>query len=307
MKSAKRQAFVAKKAKVGKKKFPILKFLIPLILILVFYLFVKLNTHIWNGKDKVSVVFMEGPDVVVTVLDPMMSEVTTLVIPGDTQVDISRNYGTFRIKNVWQLGINEKVGGSLLTETVTQNFLFPVFLWSEKSPGLGSKNVSDIFRFVFFPGKTNISICDRAHMVLFTLKVQEMGRSVIDLGKSHFLDKKILNDGQVGYVTTGTISQRLTIYFTDNEVGGADLKVNITDETGSPGVAEKLGEILQVVGGKVVSVDKKSVSEDGDCEVSGINKPMVKKIANLFSCKTMTTKTSFDLDIKVGKKFAERF
>ena len=308
MKSARRQARADRKRKTEKKSFPFAKFLIPVILIAAAFLFVKINTHIWNGKDKVSVVYKEGSgDIGVIVLDPVLSEVTTLTIPGDTQVDVAREYGTFRIKNVWQLGVNEKIGGSLLAETVTQNFLFPVFLWAGKPSGLDDGDTAKILNFIFFPGTTNISLGDRLQLGLFSMKIQDMGRSRIDLGKSQFLDKKVLEDGEKGYVLVGPISQRLTIYFSDNEVGEANIKVNITDATGTAGVAEKLGEILQVIGGKVVSIDKKSAAEDSDCIITGTNSMAVKKIANLFSCKAENDKTSFDLDIRIGREFAKRF
>ncbi len=308
MKSARRQAFAARKNKKGKKSFPILKFLIPLFLILAFYLFLKLSTNVWNGKDKISLVYQEaGGDVGVTVLDPVLSEVTTLIIPGDTQVDVARNYGTLRIKNVWQLGVNEKIGGSLLAETVTQNFLFPIFLWSSKSPGLDSGSFPNALNFIFLPRQTNISFGDRVQMGLFSLKVQDLEKTVINLGKSKFLEKRILNDGQSGYILEGPVSQRLTIYFSDNLIGDKNIKVNIIDLTGTPGISEKLGEILQVIGGKVVSIDKRAIAEETDCTLTGNNSEAVKKVANLFSCEIGRTKTSFDLDIKIGKKFAERF
>lgn len=308
MKSARRAAFAARKNKKENTGYPFLKILIPLFIIVFFYVFLKINTRVWNGKDKVSVVYKNGGgDVAVTVLDPILSESTTLIIPGDTEVEVARNYGTFRIKNVWQLGIDEKINGKLLAETVTKNFLFPVFFWTSNPPGLGDGNLSEIINFILCPGQTNISIGDRIHLGLFAMKVPDLGRSTINLGESKFLDKKKLDDGLTGFVISGTISQRLTAYFSDNEIGGGGVKVNITDATGRSGVSEKLGEILQVIGGKVVSIDKRSNSEDSDCVITGKNLDTVKKISNLFSCKIGKGETTFDLDIKIGKKFAERF
>lgn len=308
MKSARRQAFVARKNKKERKKYPFFRFLIPIFLIAASFVFLKVNTSVWNGKDKVSVVYkMDGGDIAVTVLDPDLAESTVLIIPGDTQVNVARNYGTFRIKNVWQLGVDEKVGGQLLAETVTRNFLFPVFLWTSKPPGLDSGNPLEIINFILFSGETNISVGDRVHMGLFAMKVSDFGRSSINLGESRFLGKEKLNDGESGYVLTGTISQRLTAYFSDNEIGEGSIKVNISDLTGKPGVSEKLGEILQVIGGKVVSIDKKAASQDIDCTATGKNSEIIKKVANLFSCEIKRGESTFDLDIEIGKKFAERF
>jgi hypothetical protein len=309
MKSARRIRYIAKKQKAGKSTFLLLKFLIPAVLIIATLTFIKLSTHIWNGQDKVAVAYrLPSGDAAVTVLDPALSEVTTLVIPGETEVDISRNLGTMRIKNVWQLGINEKVGGALLPETITENFLFPVFLWGDSdSTGLGTGNFSQIFNFILGSKNTNIYFGDRVAMGLFAMKIQDFGRTTIDLGKSDFLDKKILEDGTAGYEISGPISQRLTVYFSDNENSDQNIRVNIVDATGSPGVSEKVGEILQVIGGKVVSIDKKTTPEDSDCVIYGTNSDLVKEVSNLFSCQNESGASAFDLDIHLGAKFAKRF
>jgi hypothetical protein len=308
MKSARRQAFFARKQKSTKKEFSFIKLIIPIVVISLFFIFLKTGTKVWNGEDKVSLVYKKNSgDIGVTVLDPTLSEVTTLIIPGDTQVDISRNYGTFLIKNVWQMGINEKIGGILMSETVTQNFLFPNFLWSYKSPGFEEGNIKSILNFVFLPGDTNISFCDRVRMGLFVMNVKELGNSTINLAESKFLEKERLSDGELGYVIVGKISERLTVYFSDNEMSEKNIKINITDATGISGVSNKLGEILEVLGGKVVSVDKKNSAEESDCVVIGKNANVARKVAKLFSCKVENRETSFDLDINIGSKFAERF
>lgn len=306
--SVRRKNYIDRKNNVQKNNFSVFKIILPIVILLSLFLYFKLTTHIWNNLDKVSIVYKDGEDVSVTVLDPILSESTTLVIPGDTEVEVARNYGTFRLKNIWQLGINEKLGGSLIAETVTNNFLFPVYLWSEKNPGLGSGNVGDIIKFIFFPGSAKISFSDRAQIGIFAMRVKDLDRSEINLGKSLFLSKGVLEDGLPGYKIVGPISQRLTVYFSDNEIGDDNVKVNITDATGNSGVSDKLGAVIQVVGGKVVSLDKKSTAEDYDCEISGLNAKAVNKFAKLFTCNiNRSVKTSFDVDIRIGQEFAKRF
>lgn len=307
MKSARRRALIAKNKKKEKGKSIFFKILIPFLILLILFLFIKINTKNWNGKNKVSLVYQDGENVNVTLLDPKLSEVTTFIIPGKTQVDVARNYGNFRLTNVWQLGINEKIGGSLMTETITQNFLFPVFLWSEKDPGFVKGNLKSMMGFVFFPGKTNIKLGDRLKMVFFVANANELGKTEINLEKSKFIICKKLEDGEPGCKIEGQISQRLTMYFSDNEAGNTGFKVNIIDETGAPGVSEKLGQILQVIGGKIVSIDRRPMSPNGDCTIKTKNINIAKKISNLFSCKISHEDSPFDLDIRIGKKFADRF
>lgn len=309
MKSAHRAAFIAKKNKKEKKSLPIFRLLIPLLILLAVFMYFKISTRVWNGTDKIAITYRkENDDVAIVIADSKFEEITTLVIPGDTQVDVARNLGTIRIKNVWQLGVNEKVEGALLPETITQNFLFPVFLWGDfDTNGLGSGNIGQILHFILIPGSTNVSLGDRIAIGFYAMKVKSFGRTEINLGKSQFLSKQKLSDGQNGYVISGRPQERLTAYFSDNEITGGNLRMNIVDATGESGISEKVGEILQIVGGKVVSVDKKVQAENMDCIVSGTNSKIVSKVSRLFSCKEGREKTTFDLDIKMGSKFAERF
>lgn len=314
MKSARRKKFAKRwrearsGAKIGRNSGIFIKLLILLGIIASLVLFVKLRTFYWNGSDKIAFAFRQGDgNVGVTVLDPKLTELTTLVIPGDTQVDVAENYGTMRLKNVWALSQNEKLKGKLLPETITQNFLFPTFLWADsEAEGIGSSNFPQIVKFIFDSGGTNIPFGDRINIGLFALKLPSLGRGEINLGESQYLKKQKLNDGLTGYLLTGPISSRLTVYFSDNDLSQASAKVSIIDATGSPGAADKVGQIVEVLGGKVVSIDKKD-SQAIDCEVVGSNPKIVDKIVNLFNCRKGVGKTDFDLEIRLGSNFAKRF
>lgn len=308
MRSAQRQRRLRQKAR-NNGVLTIIKFLVvPAILIFVFLLF-KLSTRYWNGSDKIGFVYrQQSGDVAVTVLDPKLSEETTMVIPGDTQVDVAGNYGTLRIKNVWQLAQNEKLDGRLLAGTVTKNFLFPVFLWSDSdAQNLADANLAGTLKFIFAPKKTNIPLGDRAAIGLFAIQVKSINKTEINLGTSKFLQKTVLNDGEKGYLLAGPISERLTVYFSDNDFADESLKVEITDSTGAFGVSDKVGQIIQVLGGKIVSVDKKPVPSNFDCIILGKNSKIVRKIADLFRCSISREDSVFDLEVRLGEAFAKRF
>lgn len=314
MKSARRKNFTKRwrSAKTGGKKSRargiFLKILIPALLILVGFLFVRLRTVYWNNHDKLAFAYRgSSGDVGITVADPALTELTTLIIPGDTQVDVAENYGTLRLKNVWQLSHDEKLGGRLLSETVTQNFLFPTFLWADNDgENIEKSGLLGIIKFIFNPMGTNIPFGDRVYLGLFALKVPSLGRSEIDLGESQFLQKEILNDGVSGFIINGQPSGRLTVYFSDNDLSAAGARVNIVDATGAPAVSDKVGQIVEVIGGKVVNVEKKDPGAF-DCEIVGTDPKIVKKIMNLFSCSRGAGKSEFDLEIRLGQKFAKRF
>jgi len=308
MRSARRRALIEKKNKTTKLSSFVFKFGLPIILILVVFVFFKFSSRHWNGTDKFTLAYtMENGNVGVSVFDPKVGEITTLVIPADTQVSIARNYGELRIKNVWQLGVNEKIGGRLLSETITKNFLFPVFLWSQNdAQSLIDGSALGRLRFVLFPKSTNVKFGDRLSLVIFVARTNGNNRNLIDLGKNKYLDKKKLNDGETGYVSVGQISPRLAVYFADNVFSNGNVRVVVKDATGVAGAADRVGQIIEVMGGKIVAVNKVAVV-GSDCTVSGSDTEAVKKIMALFSCKSGSGKGMGDLEIDLGSNFAKRF
>ncbi len=297
MRSARRRKLKSRGRGVWKKG----RFLPVIILTIIFAFclwFFVLSAHFWNGSDKIAVtVKTENNGVAVVIFDPKLEEITTLIVPGDTEVNVARNLGVMRLKNVWQLGENEGVSGKLVAETVTNNFRFVSFLWTTVPNG---------GRSLFTPGKTNISFRDRLGMLLFSSKIGNSGRTEIDLGENQFLQKGKLSDGENGFKISENLLGRLTIYFSDYELTAAAVRAFINDETGEFGVANEFGKILQIMGAKVVSIDKKTLSEK-DCIVSGGERAYVKKIASAFSCKEDIAGDKNVITIDIGSKFAKRF
>lgn len=307
MRSARRQKLASKKRKGSLHAF--LKFFYPALVLAMAWLYLAVNVKYWNGADKFDYVFKnKDGDVVVKVLDPKLTDSLAIVIPGETEVGVARNLGTMQIKNVWQLGINEKLNGDLMAATVTKNFLTPVFLWSDQDiEALDSFNIPGIVKFIVAPSKTNIPVGDRAVLALFSLRVKGIDRTTIDLGKSQFLKKAKLNDGQVGYILGGPVSGRLTANFSDTDFSGQNVRVAVQDATGTHGTANTVGQIIEIMGGKVVSINKTAEDPESDCIVSGINPKVVKKTAALFGCRVSNDPSIFDLEIKIGSLFAKRY
>ncbi len=246
--------------------------------------------------------------VAVSEIDPKLGEMTSIIIPGDTEVTVAKNYGVLRIKNVWQLGLNEKLNGKLLSDTVMQNFLFPVHLWSDSDvASIKNTDFLGIIRFIFLPKKTNISFGDRALIGFYAMGLKELSKTEIDLGRSQFLKKIRLSDGEQGYRIVDSTAARLGVYFSDNDLIGQKLNVYLVDATGKNGVGEKVGQIIEVMGGKVVSIDRRTQPEKKGCEISGRNLDIGKKVAKLFGCVLTKDKSDFDLEMRLGTEFANNF
>lgn len=303
--------------KRSKRKTRLVKTSFAIVVIITLLISLFMSSKYWDGDNKLSIVIRENDgNVLVTTLDPASARITSILIPGNTEVELARQLGRIQLKNVWQLGRNEKLEGKLLAETVTRNFRFPVYTWGEtNAKGFSESNLSSILSASIFPYKTNLKIGDRIRMGIFALSVNNKDRIKYDLTDTAYLKKTILTDGEEGHVISGSFPQNLLVVYSDIEMSRLGATVVIRDASENDFIAKNLGEVVEVLGAKIASIDSNSVSNTFfensgyDCLVGGKNEKAVEKISYLFSCRIneKIKEESFDLEIIIGKAFAERY
>ncbi|KKU25212.1 MAG: hypothetical protein UX88_C0005G0005 [Candidatus Woesebacteria bacterium GW2011_GWC2_47_16] len=265
----------------------------------------------WDGKAKVvSATATNEGEIVVSVFDPLGESITNIVVPGATQLKVSRQLGIFRAKSIWQLGENEGHGGKLLAETIVKNFNFPVNAWGEENlRGLANGQFPGILKSVLTPGKTNLKVGDRIKMAIFSLSVKSPKRVNIDLKEGNYLRKTRLVDGDEGYVILEAGIKRLLPFFSENGISQKNLRAAILDATGGAGgIVNEVGTTLEVMGLKVAAVSRKAAS-DTDCTFRTKDEDLAKKVLFVFSCSREKGEPegNFDLEIMLGTSFAERY
>ncbi|MGD8743985.1 MAG: hypothetical protein PVJ52_00125 [Candidatus Woesebacteria bacterium] len=270
--------------------------------------YVLFNSKYWNSESKLSMAIVDGNgDVEVVTFDPTNREIVSIAIPAETQVRVSRQLGVIRIKNVWQLGVNEKIGGKLLAETIRGHFKFPVVAWGEeKALGLLGGDIPSLINAVMVPYSTNLTFSDKLNIALFSLSIGNSDKVSVNLAETPYLKRKVLVDGEEGYVVWRDIPQNIAVIFSDTGVSKGNLKVKIVDATGEFGVAEDVSELLGVLGVKVSSVSDVG-EQDVDCLVKGDLADDV--FVNLLECSRLSSSPegNFDTEIVLGRGFAERF
>lgn len=289
--------------------------IIPLLLlffalILIFFLaFIFLFKGKWDGQSKLVLVTpTKAGDVLVSSYDPLEKQITTLKIPGNTQLAVSRELGSWKVKSLWQLGLNEGLDGKLLSESMAINFHLPVTFWGEeKLNGFTNGGFLSVLKATFFRGKTNLGLREKIRLALFSLSVGSGGREVIELEKTNYLKKVHLTDGEEGFIPSGVMGGKILLAFSDTILSQRNLKVSIKDATGKYQEAEIVGGVVEVIGAKVASITR-GEEEKMDCEVSGKDEVLITKIVSIFSCtKVKTQESNFDVVIKLGSEFAKRF
>lgn len=294
-----------KKISIGQLKVVIIFLLVSVSLIYIF-----LTTKHWDGKTKLSMVINNGErGVSLVTYDPQLDEIVNMVVPASTQINLSRQLGTWKIESVWQLGINEGFAGQLLSESITRHFNFPVYIWADsQASGFLETNPMGLIKAAVSPYETNLKLGDRIRLAWFALGVKNSKRLTINLEETVFLSEIELVGGERGYVKTGRLPQRLAVIFSDPTISKKNLKVVIHDATGKVGLAQDVGELIETVGLKIASVVKQE-RDDFDCEIYSEDSEVVEKLSKILLCQSLDEpyEGNFDVEIRIGEKFAERY
>jgi len=256
------------------------RIIVGTLLLFTFIAFFFLRTKYWNPRGKLAVVIDRGQDVVISLYDSKAGNQTDIVIPGNTQVLAAYGLGTWKLESLWKLGSDEKIGGSLITRSISMNFGFPVYIWWD-----------------------GLALGDKLRVNLFSL-LNKKNKDTIFLSETGSLKKTVFLDGESGYQVTKDVQEEVSSLFSDQEEFGSFLKAKITDSSGSYAFANKVGRIIETMGIKVAAISKGPDSE-GDCRISGKNKELIRKAALILGCSRHETKdlTSFDLEIYLGSQY----
>jgi len=302
---SRRQKRLAKKnGKPRRNKLYILLFVILLIpLVFIF------STKYWNKHEKLSIaVARESGDVSVLVFDPIGKKIVSVLIPADMQIKAARQFGSWKVKSLRELGENEGIGGKLVAESVLYYFKFPVIVWAdEPAIGFSRSGFFQISKAVFSPYQTNLGFGDRIRLGLFSLNMGNLDREDINIVDYFSVKKTRLIDGGEGYLLTGKLPNSLYAIFSDPQISKSQVSVKIINASERRELALSTGEALEVLGAKIAAVNNEDPI-DIDCEVSGQDKALIKKISKLFDCDEYIKDIgSFDIQIKLGEEFAKRF
>lgn len=274
-----------------------------LILLLFFVGFLILGPHIWDGNARISIaVQKKSGDVAIITADPQAGSITTIEIPGSTQVSASRNLGIWKLSTISKLGENEKIdGGSFLASTITKSFRFPIEAWAdEEMLNLGFTNI-------FKSSSTNLHLKDKIALAFFSLRVKATSRIDLKLAATSYLTAARLPDGSNGYDIAQNIPIKVSSIFTDTRFSRRNINVVIIDKMPDSFITSRVGEIIEVLGGKIATVERLD-PDTSDCVVKGRDEA-VHKIAKLFQCQikeeNLTEKEN--IEILLGGSFKKRF
>lgn len=267
----------------------------------------SLQTTYWKNDSKIIIAAARAEgDVTVYIIDPVNEDLVSVILPAYMEVEVANQLGVWKLGSVWELGKNEKLDGKLLAFTLVKHLKFPVYLWSDASADTYiNANPATAIITSLKPQKTNIPIGDRMRIAMFSAKVGNR-RSVIDLRDTKFIKSDTLTDGEKGFRLSGGLPKNVIAALSYPEFTNSVVNVRIEDATQKFNVAASVAGVINNMGGKVVSVLKLDESEL-DCEVWGNKMEAVEVVAKVFTCEVVNFESGFDINIRLGKRFVERY
>ncbi|MEK7497425.1 MAG: hypothetical protein AAB656_00725, partial [Patescibacteria group bacterium] len=272
-----------------------------LVIILSSFFFL-LSSSFWGRGERLGLSYINtSGDIAVTNFDPKLGTIATVVIPKDTEVEVSRSLGKWRIGVLYQLGENEKLGGVLLSETITRYFKMPSDRWA-------SGEIS--FSTMFSSLKTNLSVADRVSISVFPFFVKSGSKISINAADVQYVKKSKLSDGKLGYIRAfEKLPFEISTIFADPDISTEALTIQIENRSGKKALASDLGEIIEVMGAKIFSLQAGD-KIDSDCIIYGKRSVTRDRLSRVFTCKTsdkLKGQGNFDLVIQIGTGFARRY
>lgn len=299
----KRKRTNSKKTKPKKKYL----YIAILFLILIFCLAYFLRIRQWNNKEKLFLLINNDDSMIVAVADPTTGDMYRINIPGNTEVEVAGDLGRWKVKTLWVLGKQEKLGGKLAARSITMGLGLPVYAWADKKAlGLIDISLKNSFTALFSSYDSNFSFGDRLNLFLFSIKTKNTKKVTIDLGETGFLEKDVLSDGNEGYRVSKTSPQNILAIFSEPSYSDGVVRVSMIDGTDEVGKSEKVSAVVQALGGKVSSVVN-SLGFEGKCRISSKDKKLLDVLLRIFECEEYTIKEdqSFDVEISLGSEFTK--
>ena len=271
-----------------------LAFLVLATLVVLFILFFQKSK-----MEKAVVVYPLRDYIEVAVFDFEKGEIISIEIPDTTEVNVARGLGTWKIGKVWQIGQNEKLDGELLRETVVKNFGFPVAFWMDGD--LGSWLIDNEVRFSkgMFSAKTNLNWAQKIRLKQLGFFAKNNEKSSINLANTSYLVRNEFLDGTSGYRITGTVPEKLFVYFGNKKIAQVGT-ILVIDGSGTYGLVESVSKTISFLGNKVTLVQD-GQTKPIECEVAGQGALEIEK---LLGCKVVNSDTQgFDLVVTLGENF----
>src|SRR4030042_3915474 len=218
--------------KTGDRKVSIKVFLYIFIILVtcLSIIFFISNKRFWNGNDQLTLVVREKEGgVSILIFDPLSDEIVRVPIPQNTEIEVARELGIWKIGSLWDLGKQEGVAGEILTKSITRYFNIPCYIWSDSNAlGFYYGGLKSLFSAMFLPYKSNLNFSDKIAIGIFSFTITNKDKYSLDLFDNGYLAKTVLSDGQEGFkLKNKDLPSGIAVLFSDPNFSQKEFRVSL--------------------------------------------------------------------------------
>jgi len=299
------------------------------ICLLLFFLCQGFKKSVWDGKNNINLVIQMERTFIYT-FHPDDEILNIISLPNDLYLETAREYGEYKLKNIYQLGEVEKVGGGELLRMSLQNlFVVPIDGYIVKTPKIQSASwrtksqsenlekgrlTSLYFCLLTRNYETNLSGWDLIRVFNHLNKLKFNNINLVKIEETILFKKEELADGsEVFRLETLQIDDFSQKQFTDKHFLNEGLKLSVFNATNYSGLAKNASRLLKNIGGEIVS----SKDEDQTFERSILyynNEEQkktysFKKIRQIFQIEEVLLDSEIEGDVRLvlGRDYLERY
>jgi|GEM_PF-6249248 len=247
------------------------------ILFLLIFIFISMPLYFSTAK-----IDRDGR-IVVSVYNFYDLRIVKAVVPPETELKLAMQRGSLRAKGLPRLVETEKLPAQFVVDSLMKSFHLPIDYWEKDMPTL-------------------------AKLAVLLNSLRGVREENVNLEDSQVLKKKVLADGEDGYIISGSMPISLLGLFSDPKMSSGQMAVRIVNQTGKDNNwLNDIFTILEVLGVKSVPprLDEKS---DIDCIVRTSNKYILSRLTSIFNCELDSSPPEvFDIELIIGEKFFKRF
>lgn len=276
--SQKRSQSTKTKSPPKKKIFKIIGMVVIAIL-LVITVCIALQPKRWSSEDRfvlLNVTPEDGWEVIV--YDKPRKLMTTVNISKETKIEVARQLGEWPLSSVWKLGEQEGRAGELAQFSLMHTYNIPADGWVYNK------------KFLLNNYQTNLSLKDKLSILLFEAQLGNSDKKNTTMNELSRTPLKLTNLVSSSYFNNQVTT--FALFYPNSGTNGS-----LTDFT----------DLLENLGGKVVTLQDKTELEVNHCEIRVENKEDKRAIylSNLLNCniKNNNKRTNASVELWLGEQF----
>ncbi len=256
------------------------------------YFFYLWQTGKFGKFDRFNMV-LQGSPVRLASLNISTKTAVVVNLPDDLYIpEVLPSYGGYPISSVYNVGMLDKKGAVVLSDTVSGYMGVPVDGFAKYAGKLTDP------RFLFVMN-SNLNFLDRVRLIIAWLGVRFDKVAVVDVGSMAV--PLILADGSLAQsVDKEVLDNVLSQKFLEEKIRDEGLRIEVINSTAVIGLGAKVARVLTNIGASVVNVGS-GTEVLNQCEVRSekIDYVTVRRMAEVFSCKIIAGNNSSRADVSL--------